>query len=696
MDLPSGGRMPDWRGVSDGTPLTITQGPAGHPPQRCDPYLLWAAATGFVGFAVPTPVAETGGSLRWRYLSAVLELDRMLLAEAERASRQPWWKLLWSEHRVWTMGAYMDLTTAASRSKSPFLYASALVRSSRWLSVLERTGFVRRMVLSLPRNAARDALTGVPAHPFPGPQKVGSANKPVLAVIDDLCPFLHAQFKGADGKTRWRYLWDQDAGASGRWRVPVDFGYGRELTGEVIDGLLGEHAGAAADPAKIYASLDFPARVDPMRNGRSVPPVGAKPLPRSSHGALCAALAAGADAAIPGGSAGDAAASADLIFVQLPSETVADTSGGSLATYVLDALRYIVERVDAQAPLVVSLSYGAAAGPHDGSSILERAIAQLHQERANMAVVVPAGNLYSEDGPEEARRDRRLHARLEIGPLEFQELNWEIPAESGSDHFMELWPDGGQVVASELLVALQPPGAAAMPEQPVGPGEAWFMPMPDSESVQAAVISSLDSPLGAAAQGAGAPMVLVAVARTTEVDGAPPARPGTWKVLVYNGGLQPAVVHAWIERCDATFGGRGRQSVFPEGQNGLTGDSTLASLANAREAVVVGGCVGEDSASPKPAAYSSSGPGRGPRSRLGPDFSMTCERSESEPWLVLPGCHEGDWVRASGTSLAAPRAARLLLKAIGSTGSRARALAWLKRHSAQAPTRADKRLGVVL
>jgi hypothetical protein len=71
-----------------------------------------------------------------------------------------------------------------------------------------------------------------------------------------------------------------------------------------------------------------------------------------------------------------------IVCVQLPTITVADTSGLGLERYMLDGLHYILDRADRIAvsrgcdplPVVVNFSSGVLAGPHDGSHPIEAAI----------------------------------------------------------------------------------------------------------------------------------------------------------------------------------------------------------------------------------------------------------------------------------------------------------------------------------
>jgi len=57
--------------------------------------------------------------------------------------------------------------------------------------------------------------------------------------------------------------------------------------------------------------------------------------------------------------------------VQLPSLTGADSAGGSLSAQVLDGVRYGLDVCTGDARIVINLSCGSFASPHDGSSLIK-------------------------------------------------------------------------------------------------------------------------------------------------------------------------------------------------------------------------------------------------------------------------------------------------------------------------------------
>ena len=116
----------------------------------------------------------------------------------------------------------------------------------------------------------------------------------------------------------------------------------------------------------------------------------------------------------------DAASLPDIVAVHLPRRGVADTSGSALKVQVLDALHYIVERAGPQADVVVNLSYGTMAGPHDGQHDPREAIDELvATARGRLTVVLPAGNSY----------EARCHAVFQLGvEEEAPDLRWKRAA----------------------------------------------------------------------------------------------------------------------------------------------------------------------------------------------------------------------------------------------------------------------------
>lgn len=604
----------------------------------------------------------TAVSRRWKALKDVVPA----------CSRIPWRTLPRYEHLdpylAWadasgSIGGVSDLRLlvrlaapgGAARPQQRYFFAGSVPSQDvlRWRPGLVVSGGVPGVnfeldiatQLALPRPDAGPRVQSLVSALNPdATESFAAGGPPLIAIVDDGCPFAHAGYLRGSGpgiQTRVRDLWDQSPcapAAAAPWQstgVP----YGRRIEGAALDRIISRHQAAdgAIDEDACYKDADLGRLI-----GASV-----------THGAQVMGLAA---AQLPGNP--DAAGRADLIFVQLPQATMRDTSGGSLGAQVLDALHYIDERRQTVAPgggklrrpVVVNLSLGAAAGPHDGTSLIELAIDDFVRSRPGMVVLLAAGNA----------RGRGMRGSLALAAGETARIGWVLPPDSTADAFAELWApsqdDSGE--APRLHARLVPPDEPPDPAAWAAPGEVRCLQDAGGGPAVAAVVSALLSTGSLTGQ-----QILAAVARTSESNGAVVAPAGRWTLEVENLGGDVRI-DAWIERADASFGGNARQSVFDVSGGPLaTGtDATLSSLAMGRETVVVGGDVGvgDPSAPRRPAPTSGEGPGRaGLGSRAGPDFVAPCAIDRAGlVGLLTPGVHTGQWLRMQGTSAACAVATR--------------------------------------
>ena len=520
--------------------------------------------------------------------------------------------------------------------------------------------------------AKRDCQIELNVPQFQGlaPAAVGQAPKPdsplslgecVIAVIDHGCPFAHRQFlvkKNGGWSSRVRYLWDQDAskasGSTTFWRLPTTL-YGRELTTITMDPLLKQASNATGqiNEDQVYESADYAV----MQSHKT-------------HGAHVLDLAAGRIDPITG-STDDAASKADIIFVQLPRLTVADTSGGSMTMYVLDALHYIFEKAAAVKHLVINLSYGSTAGPHDGSSMLERAIdVMVKKERQKLGgrtvqIVLPAGNHFLAEG----------HARLNLTPgIPEQRMAWQLMPDDKTDSFIELWYASGQ--AGKVFISIQQPDGTVSSR--LGIDQQGTLMNNEGRQV-GGVVHSSKTPNGSDS------MILIALCPThpdswagrhadnPRQQGWAPADHGVWTVTVHGNGSSPIAVNAWVERDDALAGQRGqRQSHLLSNRLDRTPDdddldtdmvrrrSTGNSIANGLEPVVVGAMVGSTG---RFSDYSAAGPtlnATRPQENW-PNWLAPGDESETLGGLLAAGTRSGRLVRMNGTSVAAPQVTRHLI-----------------------------------
>jgi hypothetical protein len=487
------------------------------------------------------------------------------------------------------------------------------------------------------------------------------APRTIVAIIDDGLAFANERFRDSAGGTRFKYFWNQDDVTSigpppDYGATPPGFGWGLELGESDINALLTacRHAGLV-DEDELYrrAGQRLVAR-------------------RAKHGTHVMDLACGDDPQRVNHR------SPYLIGVQLPRSVTRETSGGLLTPVVLDALAYILDRADqialaentAPLPVVVNLSYGTIAGPHDGTAQLEQVIDQLVAARATpLRVVLPAGNHHL----------ARCHASLRLAkaspaaPVHAEPLSWRVQPDNLSPSLMEIWlPHSAPAQPlPQVEFSIAAPGG---PDSPwIGPGGTWSWPAPDDACVLAWYFDQFPA--------WGRPMILLALAPTVQP---PPPSPrpapaGTWQVKLRNLG-RTITVDAWIQRGDTPFGYplRGRQSRFddpryvrfdPQGRP-QTEDSpgalivrrdTVNALATGHEVVVVGGFRRSDYAASR---YSGAGPVIVPPAvpfwRDGPDVTAASDDSPVLRGVLAAGTRTGSVVAMDGTSVAAPQVTRLI------------------------------------
>lgn len=583
-----------------------------------DPYLLWALCTDFAAF----PIGP----------HSLIPLLIELVDPFDPASPDQLCKLL----RIPTV--YAETLGHTGRTAR---YVTGRVGRCELLQVL-RCRSIRRLQLGLPRIRETVELT-----PYTKVREIlgrGAIPLTVFGIVDDGMAIAHPALRQAADQTASRVvaLWDQNADRQSDqdcWGALPIMGYGAALTPPPIGpGPRGE--------AAFYRRIRYLDDISDPRGSRA-------------HGTAVAGIAVGHPS--PGRPAGttrlepDCASHVQVVAVQLPAQTMQDTSGGSLAVHVLDGVRYVLWMAEARVHdavikrqpdtrVVVNLSLGGSAGPHDGHSMLDEAFDELIGQRGNLAITQPAGNA----------RTAGVHALLEAPAAAGGKPGVGAPAcikvlpDDPTDNFLELWID--HTVVDDIRVRLHAPdgsrySVAVGSITVFGPDRGW------------AHAVFCRSP----AQSPGKALLLLAIAPTVHRAGrawqrhASPA--GTWSIALENAGSRPVGCHAWIERDDMI----GRQP-RPQ-QTRFTADAragshfNLNSIAHGDRSVVVAGHVRSGG---QPADYSSSGPGVGLRG--GPDASAVSDDGYASPGVAVAGTRS--WFRSermAGTSVAAPRIARWLL-----------------------------------
>jgi hypothetical protein len=602
---------------------------------RVDPYWLWARATGFEFLDRDTSA-----------IPVLLELA-VTLAEASAladAGRLPAGLTLPARYRRPATGLASARHCTAQASPA-FLEAVARGRHA---------DLVVRCEIGLPIGSdgapAASARPQAPMSvPRAAPRTVRGTFPTVLAVIDDGLPIVHPALLDAAGHPKCLALWDPD-GTS-----PSGVDDGRLLTDAGIAATIGAHpapVGTPRDDAAVCDALALPR----LRR-------------RWTHGSAVLGLAAL-------GRKGDGGPVPPFIGVHLPRRTSDDTSGLSLGVHVLDALHFVLGQAETSAtrasqapgPVVVNLSFGRFAGAHDGSGLLSSAIDELISLRnaagLPLAVVLPAGNGNLSRG----------HARGTLAPQALHTLTWRIQPDDRTPSFVELWPTDdaapGHADFSALSVTLRSPDGRVC--GPVAADRQAVMRDAAGRTV-ASVIHLSRSAAGAD------PMVLVALAPSFSFDAATPTAPaGRWSIDLRNDGAHAMPIGAWIQRDDRFAGSRlgGRQSYFedaaylrfdrrgrpldadPTGTTAwVSRAETINPIATGRYPVVVGA---RNAVTGRASPYSAAS-----RSRP-PQITAIADDSPVSPGIATHGTRAGTWVRASGTSLAAPQVARWLLSRVPS------------------------------
>ena len=589
---------------------------------RVDPYLHWARMTGFASLggrrAGPTP-----------WIPVLLELDAPVIEAARDVPAE-----LCEIARI-----YLEPGPGLARSR----FCTAKVSeaffdtdANPWLRCVVRYE-IGLPVLGSGKGVPREVEVedDVPKPPRPiGP--------PVLAIIDDVLPFL----RSLGGRSHWVDLWDQGF-REGRHPEGLPYGTqvleaGRLTAFDVLETAPGE----ASTWYETYGMRSL--------------------LRRWSHGSAVLGLATAPRAP------GDAVGLLPVVGVHLPRTTWEDTSGLSLAVHVLDAMRFVLDSADKFAntqrqppsPVVANISYGRFAGAHDGSGLLSAALDELLElrnfERRPLAIVLPAGNGQLSRG----------HARIDaLAPGASETLRWRIQPEDFTPSFVELWFDAADIdhVSLHVVSPDGTTGAVSIDDAAV---------LCDGETVVASVAMLRKSAAGDKA------MALLAVQPTATLDPTGMVAPsGTWLIRIENTGAAALDADAWIQR-DDVFGPsrlKGRQSRFddsayvrfdaqgrmldvdpPRTSSLVRRTNTLNPIATGRHTVVVGACIAD---SGRPSRYTASGAAAnaGQAGRV-PDAMAVSDRSATLGGVPTSGVSPGTVVTAAGSSLAAPQVARWLVE----------------------------------
>lgn len=526
----------------------------------------------------------------------------------------------------------------------------------RSLGALDRIATVDHVGPPLPLTEAPGAGPPLPGEDLRREPVAGSpAQRPVLGVIDDGIPFLHARLRRGWTGSRVEAVWLQaDA------RAPVAGGpgpvrIGRELERLQIEGMLA----SGMDEADLYRRLHQSLLPVTQRAGTRH---------RVSHGAQVLDMAGGAD---PLAAQDAALRGVDVLAVQLPPAAVADTSGRRLDPFVVMGLRWIVTRAlrlcrerGGPVPVVVNISLGSLGGSGTADAFLAdwigheidryRALSGAGPDDPGLRVVLPYGN---------SRRERLVARGTATGSAPLV-LDWRLLPDDHSPSFLELRAPGG---VSGLSLRLVPPDSRVPVLDLIWSKAArgWRLDGPDGRP-RAAVLPLPDG---------GPPALLVALAPSERADGGPVAPAGRWRVELHATGAARPVV-AQVQRDDTPSGYRrlGRQpwldhpadwawdvetgGFLAPGAGPVTRAASAAAHAGlVRPEVLHVGALTQGPGLPA-SPYSAEG---GTPGSAGPSLAAVADDGRAKPGRLTAGVAGRSVTRLSGTSVAAPAVARALL-----------------------------------
>ncbi|MFK7942290.1 MAG: hypothetical protein AB8B85_05155 [Paracoccaceae bacterium] len=484
-------------------------------------------------------------------------------------------------------------------------------------------------------------------------QRPSLIEEPVIGIIDYGIGFAHERFrlKNAYGRSRVRALWVQ------RREVSDDSGnvaLGQRYDSAELDGLV-----PGKEDRDIYRDLGLLNFGPDLPNKIAEPDPGQERLnplsQRVTHGTHVLDLAAGEQP--------EESDAPSILAVELPPEAAEDTSGVTMASYVLQGLRQLMLWADtidqspgetSDRPMIVNFSFGITAGPKDGSSTFEQIVDLMIGSRLNTHCMLPAGN----------HRRQRLTAGVEVIPDQAHTVDWLIRPDDRTSSFVEIWsqpidsadlPYAVHVTApgGESLTALSDSGKACE-LRPAGATAPW-----------AAVYTDCDPDTHRW-------RVFVAVGPTSDYDDYAAVAPmGAWKITFESKRRHPIAASVFVQRDETPvdFYRDGRQSTLDHaaaydwdesflaytrlGDGPLTEKTSFTAIGSGRCTDVIGAAV--DEARETAAPYTASGPVGG---RVGPNYSAIAERGWAHRGVLAAGTLSGTTSILAGTSVAAPQAVR--------------------------------------
>jgi len=508
----------------------------------------------------------------------------------------------------------------------------------------------------------------------------------VMGIIDDGIAIANDRFRKSVNHTRVSFAWRQDGPAESG---PIP--YGRSYSeSDLNSSLANATVDGFTDEEQLYRELGYHQYSETTTHQPAAN--------RYSHGTHVLDLMAGEDISVF--TAENAPPPRPIVVVQLPAKVVADTSGSLLADRAILGIEYILwcaEQLkqnpdDPDLPVVINFSFGNIAGPHDGSSLLERYFDQRIQNRDNFQIVLPAGN----------SRQSRTYTTFTLAQHQTQTLDWRIQPDDRTLSWLHIYLPRNKdptdpTFEQSIEVKITPPGNDVSTSRKLTEiKNKGVVFKNDNGDVIGLAVYKFNSAVEPHTEGRGEYCIVTRSTRSPN-DLHPTAPSGNWQIELTrkkssaeDGYPEEAEVHAWIERDDTAFGYplEGRQSYFDDHQyeearvngNGVASIKTEAmysesvvkreglinSIATGYSPIVVGGVTRQsagENETDRPANYSSGGPTQTKNlsshpNRTGPDVVATSDTSLVHTGIIAAGNKSGSTVAINGTSVSAPQVAR--------------------------------------
>jgi len=492
---------------------------------------------------------------------------------------------------------------------------------------------------------------------------------PIVAVIDEGVGYLNSRFRkfevgdGADDepvqRTRFLALWQQSVRARQENGKAEFIEVGRVLTPADIEN----------DLASLNSKTEFDvyrARNEEIFDDRSH-----RSTEQSfSHGTAVLDLAAGTEIE-------EGTEAPDILAVQLPPETLEDTSGTQLPVFLLMGLDWLLSRAAiARRRIIINVSLGFSAGTKTGNALLEKILRNrvdnfnniLAGEDLAAQIVFAYGNSHRE----------RLAARFDLDDKKKEaSINWDVQPDDPTPSFLQIHLHGSEAeIHGEIALELTSPRGERFTTLPI---------LHEYEDLNVTLEGQQeegqDMLVGRIYQDniEGTPRVTIALAPTRRptTDKGLWAESGSWNVRVIRHATAPVSVLLQVQRDDtaAGFAFGGRQSVLdhpngyeldprtqnfelPDGGPGLTRKGTnSAMMAKGGPAIHLVGSV-------EPHSYGTAGQVRPTRESPASDdwstHSTVSEDGFGSPGVLASGTFSDTTVLVDGTSVAAAKLTRAL------------------------------------